>query len=322
MKDWRQIQKTTFTRLEHLVDFLQLDEENRSQVEFRPNFPVLIPHRLAGKMPKNVLCHPITRQFLPLKEENRLLPGYSTDPLCEESGVRVAPAALHKYQGRLLLVTSGACAMHCRYCFRQNFSYASPDRFYQQELAYLRANSTIHEVILSGGDPLSLSDERLAFLLEQLDAIEHVKLIRFHSRFPVGIPERIDHDFLALLQQVRQQVVFVLHVNCVEELDTDVLAAMRRLQRHHVPTLAQTVLLRDVNDTPERLHDLLLTCGVNGILPYYLHKLDPVRGAHHFDTTIADGTALLATVRKSLPGYCLPRFVTEQPGQPGKTILV
>src|SRR3990167_10359163 len=175
MKTWRQLQKESFTRLSDLTSFLELTDENLELIDFSPRFPCLVPRRLAEKIPKNCLDHPMARQFVPLKSERIENPQFSADPLCEQSEVRMTHSLLHKYNGRVLMIATGACAMHCRYCFRQNFSYESGDKHFIQEIAYIQKDASIHEVILSGGDPLSLSDELLDNLLIQLDQIEHLQ---------------------------------------------------------------------------------------------------------------------------------------------------
>ncbi len=321
MKTWREIQKESFTKLGELTSFLEFTEETLERVDFSPQFPLLLPLRLAQKIPKNCLDHPIARQFIPLKEEKIDKEGFTADPLGEESGVRVAPAALHKYPGRILLVTSGACAMHCRYCFRQNFTYDSNDKKFIEELEYIRNNSTLHEVILSGGDPLSLSDNVLEHLLTSLDQIPHIKIIRFHTRFPIGVPERISKDFLSLLKNLKSQVVFMAHINCIEELDDDVIFALKQIALLGTPIFVQTVLTKGVNDTFSMLKSLFLGCISQGFIPYYLHQLDKVKGAAHFEVSQLKGHALIQELRESLPGYAIPTYVEEIPKKKSKTPL-
>ena len=321
MKTWRNIQKESFTKLLDLVDFLELDGKKIEQIDFSPRFPLMLPRRIAKKIPKNDLDHPLAKQFLPLKKEKEDQKGFLIDPLQEEDSFRVAPALLHKYTGRVLLLTSGACAMHCRYCFRQNFSYDCQDKRFIKELAYIRNNPTVHEVILSGGDPLSLSDELLDNLLFALDEIKHIRLIRFHTRFPIGIPERISNEFLTTLKQIKTQITFIAHINCAEELDDDITYALKHISKLGIPILSQSVLTNGVNDTKEKLHKLLLTLASSGITPYYLHQLDRVRGAAHFEVEKNKGQALIEEVRKSLPGYAVPTFVQEIAHQESKTPL-
>lgn len=321
MKSWRELQKESFSKLSELLDYLELDENNRARVDMSPHFPLLLPQRLAEKIPKNELDHPIARQFIPLKLEKIDQAGFTTDPLCEEQNFRKTPAALHKYPGRVLLVTSGACVMHCRYCFRQNFSYDSQDKTFEKEIAYIKNDSTIHEVILSGGDPLSLSDEVLGALMEKIDAIDHVKIIRFHTRFPIGIPERISPEFLDRLKKLKCQITFIIHTNCVEELDRDVISAMKDIMKIGAPVLTQSVLTRGVNNSFDALRSLFLKCITNGMIPYYLHQMDRVKGAAHFEVNDIDGQELINQLRACLPGYAIPTLVREVPHKQSKTPL-
>jgi len=211
--------------------------------------------------------------------------------------------------------------MHCRYCFRQYYPYAKQSPGFDAELAYIADDASIEEVILSGGDPLSLSNERLQGLLEGLARIPHVRRVRFHSRFPIGIPERIDEGFLALLQQPGLQCFFVIHTNHAAEWDEDIERAMQQILRCGVPVLSQTVLLRQVNDSVEALSDLMRRLVNAGITPYYLHHLDPVVGSTHFGVEKRRGCWLLRELAKRLSGYALPRYVEEIPGQAHKMVI-
>lgn len=316
---WRQIQRENFTQFEALADYLELAEPLRKRVLKRPRFALNVPRRLAAKMAKNTLDDPIFRQFVPLEEELVATRGFETDPVQDGSFQRCGKL-LHKYAGRALLLTTGACAMHCRYCFRQNFPYEAAYTGFEKELEYIRADETLEEIILSGGDPLSLSDAVLGALLEALSAIPHVKVIRFHSRFPIGIPERIDPSFLALLERCRPQIFFVVHCNHPRELDEEVAAALKRLQRLGIPVLNQAVLLKGVNDAPETLLALCKAALHAGILPYYLHELDRVQGTAHFEA--AHGGELLQFVQENLAGFGVPRLAREEPGMKSKSFKI
>lgn len=310
---WRQIQKNNFRSLTQLADFLEIPFE---ALNTSPHFPLNLPRRLAEKMEKGKLADPLLRQFVPLKEEGEKTPGFTLDPV-EDSRFCKTPKLLQKYQGRALLLSTSACAMHCRYCFRQNFEYAKKDPF-ESELDELRQNPEIHEVILSGGDPLSLADRDLESLLTNLEAIPHLKIIRFHTRFPIGIPERITPAFCALLEKAKKQIIFVLHANHPKELDEDVLGALKQIPH---PLLLQSVLLKGVNDHFETLKSLYEKAISHGIIPYYLHQLDPVSGAAHFAVESSIGVNLIEKLRSNLPGYAVPRFVAEVPGALHKTPL-
>ena len=321
MENWKRIQQGNFHSLKEVADFLLLDEKNRSHLAFDRPFPLQIPRRLAEKIPKNTLDDPIARQFLPLKEENSVDPNFTLNPN-QEAPPSGCSKLLHKYEGRVLLVTTGACTMHCRFCFRQNFPYTTYSAPLDNELAYIQNDPSIHEVILSGGDPLSLSDTYLTSLLEKLSAIAHVKLIRFHTRFPVGIPERITESFLRMLESCPKQVIFVIHTNHSQELDQDVLFALKKIQKTGTSVLSQTVLLAKVNDHMETLKELFLLLATNGIIPYYLHQLDPVSGGMHYEVDSQKGLQLIESLRKKIPGYALPTYVREVPFAPSKLPVI
>ena len=310
---WKRIQKENFTDIEELAAFLELPYA--FPLLKKSKFPLNLPRRIALKISQNNVEDPLLRQFLPIEDENRHS-GY-TDPV-QDASFQKTSHLLHKYAGRMLIVTTGACAMNCRFCFRQNYEYSSGGDF-SKELEILSQDETIEEVLLSGGDPLSLSNRRLRILLENLAKIPHVKRIRFHTRFPVGIPERIDGELLTILEKCPQQIIFILHINLAEELDPDITSALKKIARLGIPILTQTVLLRGVNDSLEVLKKLFLTLVNNGLIPYYLHQLDPVQGAMHFEVLLHK--ELLEALHAELPGYALPRFVKEEPFAKGKTLL-
>lgn len=314
---WRKLQKESFHNLADLADFLELDRDKREALLPRKHFPLLVPMRLARKMEKNSLEDPLLLQFVPLVQEKTTSPGFCQDPV-HDKDFQKTPNLLHKYAGRVLLVVTGACAMHCRYCFRQNFPY-SGEKFLEKELAYIENDPSIHEVILSGGDPLSLADASLFSLLEALDKIPHLQLIRFHTRFPIGIPERLSPSFLSHLSRLKKQMLFVIHSNHPKELDEDLFASLKEVQKLGIPLLCQTVLLKGVNDREEVLYDLFLTLSARGILPYYLHLLDKVEGSAHFSVDKGVGLRLMEALRARLPGYALPLFVQEVPHALSKT---
>jgi EF-P beta-lysylation protein EpmB len=318
---WRKIQRENFTSIEKLADFLQLDAASRIQLLPHPKFVLNLPKRLAQKIAKNDLQDPIARQFLPLSEELLVFPQFEKDPVKDEN-FQLTPRLLQKYHGRALLITSGACAMHCRYCFRQNYEYPSSSHGFDQELEILRQTPSIEEIILSGGDPLSLSDETLFNLLDQLSSIDHIKRFRFHTRFPVGIPERLDEAFLSRFANIKRPVWVVLHINHARELDEDIFAALARWQKAGAILLNQAVLLKGVNDNLETLKELCLSLVNHGILPYYLHQLDRVQGAGHFEVDIDKGKALTQLLRAELSGYGVPLYVKEEAYQTSKTPLL
>ena len=239
------------------------------------------------------------------------------DPVGDKDSCR-SDALLHKYEGRALLLVSGACAMHCRYCFRQNYPYKSA---LDDALCLIAKDDSIHEVILSGGDPLSLSDKALSSLMERLNQISHVSVIRFHTRFLVGIPERVTENFLKTLKCSRAQVIFVLHVNCIEELDEDIFGALEKIGALNIPLLTQSVLLKGVNDSKDALYALFWALIKRGVIPYYLHQLDRVKGALHFEVEEERGKELVRQLRDCMPGYAVPTYVREVAGDKSKRIL-
>ncbi len=319
---WRQLMLQNFTRWEPLADFLELDAFHREQISPDPHFTLSLPLRLAEKISKNNLDDPILRQFVPLKQETLVNKKFISDPVGDQYVRKNNSRVLHKYQGRALILCTSACAMHCRYCFRQNFDYTQTQTLFEEEIQLIQADSSITEVILSGGDPLALSDYKLRHLLQGVANIPHVKRIRFHSRFPIGIPERIDPSFLEILKEVPKQVWFVVHVNHPRELDEDVLKSLRAIQKLAIPVLNQAVLLRGVNDDLETLKLLSELLVDNGISPYYLHQLDRVQGAAHFEVTEEEGIKLIQALTQRLSGYAVPKYVREISGESSKTFIL
>lgn len=317
---WRQLLRQNFTDWNLLADFLELDAAQRARIVVKPCFPLNMPLRLAQKVRKGTLDDPILRQFLPTVEETVVTADFMQDPVGDGRS-RCAPKLLHKYAGRVLLVTTSACAMHCRYCFRQNFPYETEKKGFEQELALIAADPTIREVILSGGDPLSLSNETLSTLLSQVQTIPHVTKIRFHTRFPIGIPERIDMGFLEMISCARVQVYLVVHANLAIELDDEVMERLAVVRRAGAVVLNQAVLLKGVNDSVDALQALCERLVDGGVLPYYLHQLDRVQGAGHFEVPEEEGKALMRELAKRLPGYALPRYAKEIAGDYGKSLI-
>lgn len=318
---WRQIQRDNFTDWKKLLAFLQLDEIEAQQILLKNSkFSLNIPLRLAQKIAKNNWKDPILLQFLPTLEESKSSPLFVLDPVADGAS-RKKPKLLHKYHGRALLICTSACAMHCRYCFRQHFDYKNADKLFKEELEEIANEPSLSEILLSGGDPLSLSNAQLQNLLRELCHIPHIKRIRFHTRFPIGIPERIDEDFLKMLSSCSKQIIFVIHCNHPSEFDAEILKSLKKIQLLGIPILTQSVLLRHINDDVETLKNLCMLLIDNGIMPYYLHQLDRVQGAEHFEVLEEEGKQLLSKLRALLPGYAIPKYVCEIAGQPGKTLL-
>ena len=284
-------------------------------------FPLRLPRRFLARIRRGDPHDPLLRQFLPLGEEGRATPGFHADPVGDGAAVR-APGLLQKYAGRALAITTGACPVHCRYCFRRHFPY-SEHHFDATHLRQaLEHCDPVEELILSGGDPLLLSDRRLAALLEAVCDLPGLTTLRLHSRVPVTLPERLDDGLSRWLDRVLEsglRCVLVLHANHPRELDETVAAALARLPRPGLTLLNQAVLLRGVNDDTDTLATLSRRLFEVGVLPYYLHLLDPVAGAAHFLVPDDEARRLLASLRARLPGYLVPRLVREVPGAPNKT---
>ncbi|MGC3872591.1 EF-P beta-lysylation protein EpmB [Halomonas sp. GXIMD04776] len=286
-------------------------------------FEVRVPEAYLARIRPGDPNDPLLRQVLPLSVETGTVQGFVSDPLAEAEHTQ-RPGVIHKYSNRVLLIASPTCAINCRYCFRRQFPYAenSPSRAqWNDALDYLRSDSSIQEAILSGGDPLASSDRRLGWLVERLDAIPHLKRLRIHTRLPVVIPDRINDALLGWLSKTRLQKVMVLHINHANEIDDEVIAACARLRSIGVTLLNQSVLLRGVNDDVETLAALSERLFEAGILPYYLHVLDPVSGAAHFDVPDEEAVILVDALRERLAGFLMPRLVRDVPGEKSKTPL-
>jgi EF-P beta-lysylation protein EpmB len=260
---------------------------------------------------------------LPLDAEAEERTGFSRDPVADRQASRL-PGLLHKYEGRVLMVTTGACAVHCRYCFRRHFPYHETPRTpadWQGALERIAADKSIHEVILSGGDPLTLVDATLAQLAESIADIPHVRRLRIHTRLPIMIPERVTAALLDWLTGTRLAPVMVIHANHPAELQGSAAAAVRSIVIAGVPTLNQAVLLRGVNDSVEALAELSERLVDLGVIPYYLHQLDRVAGAAHFEVPVDEGLRIVEGLRRTLPGYAMPRYVREVAGELYKVAL-
>lgn len=284
-------------------------------------FPLRVPRAFARRMERGNWRDPLLLQVLPAALEEQSQPGFVADPL-EETASNPVPGLIHKYRGRVLLVTSPACAIHCRYCFRRHFPYGdnTPGRSeWDAALDYIAADSSIDEVILSGGDPLAANDAYLEWLVGRLADIPHVQRLRIHTRLPVVIPQRVTTACTDWLCGTRLRPVVVIHANHANELDADVAAAMARLSERGVTLLNQTVLLKDVNDRAETLADLSLRLFDIGVMPYYLHLLDRVAGAQHFEVAETRAQRIFNELLARLPGYLVPRLVREDPGAAAKT---
>lgn len=323
LPDWRRLQADLVTDVATLCESLGLDPARLpGGVDGASDFPLRVPRRYLARIEPGNADDPLLRQVLASGRERDTVPGYGADPLDEAAHTPV-PGLLHKYHGRALLVVTGACAVHCRYCFRRHFPYQThlSGGRWKQALEWLAGREDIREVILSGGDPLTLSNERLAGLLEELAAIPHLDRLRLHSRTPVVIPERLDDGLADLLDTPRWRTTLVLHANHPREIDAELAARCRALTRAGVTLLNQAVLLAGVNDDADTLAALSDALHDAGVLPYYLHQLDAVAGAAHFAVPDHRARALHAALRARLPGFLVPRLAREEPGEDAKTVL-
>jgi EF-P beta-lysylation protein EpmB len=286
------------------------------------HFPLRVPRDFIALMQPGNPDDPLLRQVLPLGDECEQQEGYRIDAVGDGPAL-AAPGLLHKYHGRVLLLATGTCAVNCRYCFRRNFPYQDnrPGSSWQQAIDYIASKPDITEVILSGGDPLLLSDRRLADLSDQLSDVPHLKRLRIHSRLPVVLPDRINASLLNILDNSRLQAVIVIHSNHPNELSPAVGKALAQIRQRQITLLNQSVLLTTVNDNVETLAELSQRLFDAGVLPYYLHLPDKVAGTQHFHIDRNRARALFDGLNEALPGYLVPRLVEEIEGQPAKLNL-
>ena len=302
------------------IDLPLADEARRSAA----GFPLLVPRAFVARMRKGDRHDPLLLQVLPVAAERQVAAGFSADPLAEAAAL-AAPGLVQKYAGRALVLATGACAINCRYCFRRDFPYAESGATragVEAAVDAVAADPTIHEVILSGGDPLLLDDERLGRLFERIEAIPHVRRLRIHSRLPIVLPTRVTESLTAILAATRLATVVVVHANHPAELDAAVAAALARLAAARVILLNQAVLLAGVNDSVAVLATLSGRLVEIGVLPYYLHLLDRVQGTAHFEVSEDAAKCLHEALRGRLPGYAVPRLAREVPGEPAKVWIM
>ena len=318
---WQHALAAAFTDVEAFINYLQLDKQilPAAQAAAR-QFGLKVPREFAGLIEKGNLTDPILRQVLPIEAENLPSQGFVRDPV-GDMATEIIPGVLHKYRGRLLLIANGSCGVNCRYCFRKHFPYqetaAYRDRW-QQAITYISQAKEIDEIILSGGDPLTLADGRLSELVGRLDAIPHLKRLRIHTRLPVVIPSRLTPEMTKWLTEGRLKSVLVLHINHSREISHELSSALVPLKQAGVTLLNQSVLLKGVNDDAQTLVALSMALFEAGILPYYLHLLDRVEGSAHFEVDERRACQLQETLRENLPGYLVPRLVRETAGTKAK----
>jgi len=319
--DWQAALRDAWTRPGELLEALNLRPEAVGlSAEAASSFPFRVPRFYANLMVRGDAKDPLLRQVLPVKDETRSAPGFLRDPVGDLPSQR-QPGLLHKYQGRALLLMTGACAIHCRYCFRRHYPYGESVGIERLTLAVdaVAADPSITEIILSGGDPLSLRDERLAKVATRLADIPHLRRLRIHTRLPVTIPSRLNAALLDWFCGTRLEPVMVLHANHARELSPALAAALLPFRRAGVTLLNQAVLLRGVNDSVSAQRELATQLHSHGVLPYYLHLLDRTDGTAHFEVSLRRARSLMKTLRGELPGYLVPRMVREIAGEPYKT---
>lgn len=319
---WQQLWREAVRDPRELLGLLGLDPDALGvSADAAAQFPLRVPRGFVDRMRYGDPRDPLLRQVLPLDAEMRPMPGFSLDAV-GDGAAKSGHGVIQKYRGRALLVATGSCAINCRYCFRRHFPYAEETAAasgWREAVALIHADTSIDEVILSGGDPWSLATAKLAELTDALARVPHLKRLRIHTRLPVVLPERVDEPLLRWIKALPWPVTVVLHANHGNEFDANVDAAMARLRQAGATLLNQAVLLRGVNDSADALVALSLRLFDFGILPYYLHCLDRVRGAAHFEVGGAEAAGLMRDIGARLPGYLVPRLVREEAGAASKT---
>ena len=317
---WQTAMKRAIRSASVLRQRLNLPPES-DQTE--PDFPTFVPLELLSRIRVGDINDPILKQVLPVAAEQQSVPGFGSDPVGDLNSIK-ATGTLHKYHGRVLMITTGACGVHCRYCFRREFPYSDSSGVRQNwsaSIDYIRSHEEVDEVLLSGGDPLTLADDKLSALIDQLEAIPHVRRLRIHSRMPIVVPQRVTDGLVRRLSESRLAVWMVVHANHPQECDAAVEAAFAKLINGGIPVLNQSVLLRGVNDDVDVLAELSRKLVNHRVQPYYLHQLDRVAGAVHFEVPVQDGLELVRQLTAKLPGYAVPTYVSEDSGEPSKTRL-
>ena len=321
--DWQKQMATGFSRVHELLEWLEIDPDLlEGLTDTEPHFPMKVPHAYAARMRKGDPHDPLLRQVLPLQAEKESVPGFVCDPVGDLAATG-DEGMIQKYHGRALLVTTGACAIHCRYCFRRHFPYQShrPDRVLSADCLEGLRHEDIEEVILSGGDPLTLGDRRLKSLIDSIGTLGSLRRLRIHTRLPVVVPDRVTNSLIDILREFRTPVTVVLHINHPNEIDLQTQLACRRLFENGIHLLNQAVLLRGVNDDAGVLERLCVEGFEAGVLPYYVHQLDRVAGSAHFLVAPDEALKIEQRLRERLPGYLLPRFVSELQGERSKVPL-
>lgn len=324
-QNWKSQLSTLITDPNVLLSTLNLSKSDllSGAILASREFKLRVPKAFVNKMQSNNPLDPLLLQVLPHHLELEDHPEFSTDPLGEQEA-NFLPSVLHKYESRFLLTLTGACAIHCRYCFRRHFPYQEnlpKNSDWQNIQAYIQTHPQINEVILSGGDPLTLSNEKLIIWFERLASISQIQTLRIHTRVPIVIPERLDDALIEALKNSRLRIVVVVHSNHANELDSFTIQQLKKLSDQHITVLNQAVLLKGVNDCAKTLAQLSQRLFDARVMPYYLHVLDKVKGAHHFDLNATIIETIYADLLAMLPGYLVPKLVREIAGEKNKTPL-
>ena len=324
-QNWQSQLSDLITDPAELLSLLNLSTEQllSGAILASQEFKLRVPRAFVEKIEKANPADPLLLQVLPHHLELEDHAGFVTDPLGEEEANQ-QPGVLHKYKSRFLLTLTGACAVHCRYCFRRHFPYQEnlpKNNDWINIKEYIESQPDINEIILSGGDPLTLSNRKLQLWIERLESIHQIKYLRIHSRVPIVIPSRIEDEFISILKKSRLRIILVIHSNHASELDDYTCSKLRELTNNKITLLNQAVLLKGVNDSVDVLTDLSYKLFDTGVMPYYLHVLDKVKGAHHFDSNTQDIQDIYTEVLANLPGYLVPKLVREIAGENNKTPL-
>lgn len=298
---------------------LGLDVKILKQCALNKKFPFKTTQEFVARIEPGNLVDPLLLQILPLKIATNKLTGFEVDPLAEKN-VTPLPGVLHKYYGRVLLLVTKECAINCRFCFRQNL--LTKINNWSKVLQYLQGDNTISEVILSGGDPLTLSDDQLKTIIQNIASIPHIKRIRIHTRIPIVAPKRVTNKLLHVCLSSRLPVIFVVHVNHPQEIDQQVVNALAKLRCANIVVFNQSVLLKNINDDAQILAVLSEKLFAAGVIPYYLHLLDKVKGAENFYVTTTKAKKIMRELQNKLPGYLVPKLVYEKPGAKAKIRIV
>ncbi|TCB71248.1 EF-P beta-lysylation protein EpmB [Acinetobacter sp. ANC 4216] len=324
-QNWQSQLSDLITDPLELLETLQLspDQLLSGAILASEKFKLRVPRAFVGKMSIGDPLDPLLLQILPHHLELEDHPGFVTDPLSEEQANQ-QPGVLHKYKSRFLLTLTGACAVHCRYCFRRHFPYQEnlpKNEDWLNIKQYIQNQPDINEVILSGGDPLTLSNRKLALWIDRIESMPQIKFLRIHSRVPIVIPNRVDNELISLLKNSRLRIILVVHSNHAAELDDFTCSKLSALVQQQITVLNQAVLLKGVNNSAQLLVDLSYRLFDAGVMPYYLHVLDKVKGAHHFDLSPEEINLIYKEVLENLPGYLVPKLVREIAGEKNKTPL-